>query len=100
MDVDMDANSDTDNDNDGDAMEEDDDDMPTFFKEVKEAEAAKEAAKTPSKNPKSKVALIVLAKINKVLTKTGLANKRARQCDQNDFLKLLLAFHEEGIHFS
>ncbi|EGS18354.1 dimethyladenosine transferase-like protein [Thermochaetoides thermophila DSM 1495] len=100
MDVDMDANSDTDNDNDGDAMEEDDDDMPTFFKEVKEAEAAKEAAKTPSKNPKSKVALIVRAKINKVLTKTGLANKRARQCDQNDFLKLLLAFHEEGIHFS
>ncbi|AEO57096.1 hypothetical protein MYCTH_2302881 [Thermothelomyces thermophilus ATCC 42464] len=79
---------------------EDDDDMPTFFKEMKDAEAAKEAAKTPSKNPKSKVALVVRAKVDKVLTTTGLGDRRARQCDQNDFLKLLLAFHEEGIHFS
>lgn len=130
MDVDMDDDDDEDNDDgnevdqamnqDGD--DDDDDDMPTFFKEMKDAEAAKEAIKTPSRNPKSKVALVVRAKVEKVLAATGLADKRARQCDQNDFLKLLLgeypsrfirglveiiqgltcveAFHEEGIHFS
>lgn len=106
MDVDMDVDDEPDNndgaaDNDDAAMAEDDDeDMPTFFKELKDEESAKEATKTPSRNPKSKVALVVRAKVNKVLTGTGLADKRARQCDQNDFLKLLLAFHEEGIHFS
>ncbi|KAK5660065.1 hypothetical protein OQA88_13534 [Cercophora sp. LCS_1] len=83
---------------DGDKTEEyDDEDMPEFFKEA--TDDAKDA-KTPARNPKSKVALIVKAKINKVLTATALGEKRARQCDQNDFLKLLLAFHEEGIHFS
>ena len=97
--MDVDDEPDNNDDNDG-AADNDDEDMPTFFKELKDEEAAKEAAKTPSRNPKSKVALVVRAKVNRVLTGTGLADKRARQCDQNDFLKLLLAFHEEGIHFS
>ncbi len=97
MDIDMDAEDDNDadanGDEDGAAMDQDEDedeDMPTFFKELQDADAAKEAAKTPSRNPKSKVALVVKAKVNKVLTGTALADKRARQCDQNDFLKLLL----------
>jgi 18S rRNA (adenine1779-N6/adenine1780-N6)-dimethyltransferase len=93
MDVDMDDNDD-DEDGEGAAAadgmdEDDDDDMPTFFKEAKDAEAAKDA-KTPSRNPKSKVALVVKAKVYKVLDVTGLTEKRARQCDQNDFLRLLL----------
>lgn len=106
MDVDMDVDGDDDDepDNNKDAEEEwggidednDDDDMPTFFKEMKDADASKEAAKTPSKNPKSKIALIVRAKINKALASTGLADKRARQCDQNDFLKLLLGTFRDG----
>lgn len=94
MDVEMDVDDDNEekpDEDDGAAMDEDDDeDMPTFFKDLKDADAAKEAAKTPSRNPKSKVALVVKAKVNKVLTATALADKRARQCDQNDFLKLLL----------
>jgi 18S rRNA (adenine1779-N6/adenine1780-N6)-dimethyltransferase len=93
MDVEMDVDDDNEDKGDDDegAMDEDDDeDMPTFFKDLKDADAAKEAAKTPSRNPKSKVALVVKAKVNKVLTATALADKRARQCDQNDFLKLLL----------
>lgn len=95
MDVDMDDNDDND-DGEGatavDGMDEDDDDddMPTFFKEAKDADATKDAAKTPSRNPKSKVALVVKAKVYKVLDATDLTEKRARQCDQNDFLKLLL----------
>lgn len=118
MDDDNEDNDNEEHNDDDEAMEEDEDeDMPVFFKEQNDANA--KDAKTPSKNPKSKVALIVRAKLNKVLTSTGLADKRARQCDQNDFLKLLLgmfflpgfpswttsltpltAFHEEGIHFS
>ncbi|KAL1844227.1 hypothetical protein VTJ49DRAFT_3883 [Mycothermus thermophilus] len=99
MDVDMeDENADDDdNDNadedgneDGAAMDEDDEDMPAFFKELKAVDDAKAASKTPARNPKSKVALVVRAKVNKVLTATKLGEKRARQCDQNDFLKLLL----------
>ncbi|KAK3307880.1 S-adenosyl-L-methionine-dependent methyltransferase [Chaetomium strumarium] len=112
VDVDMDVDDDdADDDNEpgddqpmnADADDNDDDEdeeMPTFFQELRDAEAAKEDGKTPSRNPKSKVALVVRAKVNKVLNGTGLGDKRARQCDQNDFLKLLLAFHEEGIHFS
>ncbi|KAK3325803.1 S-adenosyl-L-methionine-dependent methyltransferase [Apodospora peruviana] len=84
---------------DDDGMDEDDEDMPVFFKEVEDSSAAKDT-KTPSRHPKSRVALVVRAKVEKVLTGTDLADKRARQCDQTDFLKLLLAFHEEGIHFS
>jgi 18S rRNA (adenine1779-N6/adenine1780-N6)-dimethyltransferase len=95
MDVDMD-NDDEDGDEEEVAGgvnqnedEDEDEDMPAFFKELNDADA-KEASKTPSRNPKSKVALVVKAKVNKVLTNTTLGEKRARQCDQNDFLKLLL----------
>lgn len=66
--------------------EDDDEDMPEFFKDA----ADPSDTKTPSRNPKSKVALVVRAKINKVLAETELADKRSRQCDQNDFLRLLL----------
>ncbi|AQZ18477.1 DIM1 (YPL266W) [Zygosaccharomyces parabailii] len=42
----------------------------------------------------------VKEKIGTVLKETGLAEKRAGKCDQTDFLKLLFAFHQVGIHFS
>lgn len=98
MDVDMDDNDNQDGDEEEDGAggmvqdedEDEDEDMPAFFKELNDADAAKEASKTPSRNPKSKVALVVKAKVNKVLTSTALGEKRARQCDQNDFLKMLL----------
>lgn len=97
VEMDVDGNDDEPDKGDGDGDEEEwggiegeDEEMPTFFKELNEAQAAKDAAKTPSRNPKSKVALVVRAKVNKVLTSTGLGDKRARQCDQNDFLKLLI----------
>ncbi|KAK3377700.1 S-adenosyl-L-methionine-dependent methyltransferase [Podospora didyma] len=100
MDVDMDVDGDDEAGGDGglgNDDDDDDDDMPTFFKELG---AVDEEAKTPSRNPKTKVAAVVRAKIDKVLAGTDLADKRARMCDQNDFLKLLIAFHAEGIHFS
>jgi 18S rRNA (adenine1779-N6/adenine1780-N6)-dimethyltransferase len=91
-DVDMDVDGDDDAqgiDEEAGGLDDEDEDMPAFFKEVGE-DAKDKDAKTPSRNPKSKVGLIVRAKIAKVLNATGLAEKRSRQCDQNDFLKLLL----------
>lgn len=49
---------------------------------------------------KGKVNELVREKIRKVLEeKTDLAERRARQCDEGDFLRLLWAMNEEGIHF-
>lgn len=44
--------------------------------------------------------LEVKDKIEKVLTTTGLAEKRAGKCSEKDFLTLLHAFHQVGIHFA
>ncbi|SCU79694.1 LANO_0A07206g1_1 [Lachancea nothofagi CBS 11611] len=43
---------------------------------------------------------IVKNKIETVLKETGLSDKRAGKCDQTDFLRLLYAFHQVGIHFA
>ena len=79
---------------------DDDDDLPDFFKE----EAAKKAKRlqgNPNRKKKGRVAELVRGKVVKVLeVHTELAEKRARMCDEGDFLKLLYAFNQEGIHFS
>ncbi|GFP56891.1 dimethyladenosine transferase [Trichoderma asperellum] len=75
------------------------DDTPSFFQDLKAASA--NVPKTKSKRKKTKVAELVREKIRKVLEDvTELADKRAGKCDENDFLRLLFAFNEEGIHFS
>jgi 18S rRNA (adenine1779-N6/adenine1780-N6)-dimethyltransferase len=56
--------------------------------------------KTEGNGKTTGVAKLVREKIQKVLAMTGLADKRAGQCEEGDFLKLLLAFNEEGIHFT
>lgn len=82
-----------------DGMEVDDDDAPDFFKEMNNSAA--NVPKTKSKRKKTKVAELVREKIRKVLEDvTELADKRSGKCDENDFLRLLFAFNEEGIHFS
>lgn len=78
---------------------DDDEDMPSFFQEMKNAGA--NVPKTKSKRKKTKVAELVREKIRKVLEDvTELADKRSGKCDETDFLRLLFAFNEEGIHFS
>ena len=58
-------------------------------------------SKTESKGKTTGVAKLVREKIRKVLeVVTELADKRAGQCEEGDFLRLLLAFNEEGIHFA
>lgn len=43
---------------------------------------------------------LIKEKITKVLTETGFSDQRAGKLDQTDFLKLLYAFHQVGIHFA
>ena len=97
-DDDMDADDGMQDDDVG-AMDVDgDDDTPAFFKELK---ASAGVPKTKSKRKKTKVAELVREKIRKVLEDvTELADKRSGKCDEGDFLRLLFAFNEEGMHFS
>ncbi|KAF6845204.1 dimethyladenosine transferase [Colletotrichum musicola] len=94
MDDDMDGGAD-----DEDDVEPMDDDTPEFFKELNAA-SAKLPEKTKSKRKKTKVAALVREKIERSLESTGLLDKRARACDETDFLKLLSALNSEGIHFT
>jgi len=43
---------------------------------------------------------IVKQKIEYVLEQLGMAQMRSQKCDQVDFLRLLYAFHQVGIHFA
>lgn len=77
---------------------DEEEDAPEFFKELK---SATPIPKTKGKRKKTRVAELVREKIRKVLEDvTELADKRSGKCDENDFLRLLFAFNEEGIHFS
>lgn len=97
MDVDMEAEEEWD----GIADEDEEiDDTPSFFKEEADRLAKEKSHKTPSKRKKTRVNALIQAKIARVLDKTGLADARSGKCDENDFLRLLLAFNEEGIHFA
>lgn len=86
----------------GGIMDVDDDDTPQFFQDELDEKARQLNAKSGSKRKrKGKVAELVREKVRRVLEdKTELADKRARMCDEGDFLKLLWAFNKEGIHFS
>lgn len=43
---------------------------------------------------------VVKQKIEDVLRETGFSDQRSSKMDQTDFLKLLFAFHQVGIHFA
>ncbi|KAL8960506.1 MAG: hypothetical protein Q9193_002799 [Seirophora villosa] len=76
----------------------DDEELPDFFKQAREASKINETSGKRKK--KGKIFELVREKVRKVLEDdTGLADRRARTLDQNDFLRLLLAFNKEGIHF-
>ena len=83
-------------------MEVDDMDTPSFFQdELDEKAKMLNARSSGTRKRKGKVAELVREKVRKILEdETELADKRARMCDESDFLKLLWAFNKEGIHFS
>ena len=78
-------------------VDEDEDDLPAFFKSRQPAPIAK----TAPRKKRGKVAELVREKVRLVLEdKTKLADKRARMCEEGDFLRLLYNFNQEGIHFA
>ncbi|MCJ1310818.1 Dimethyladenosine transferase [Agyrium rufum] len=77
-------------------------DTPAFFREQAAIKLREEHQRPSSKRKrKGKVAELVREKVRRVLEDvTKLAETRARNCDEGDFLKLLYAFNQEGIHFN
>jgi 18S rRNA (adenine1779-N6/adenine1780-N6)-dimethyltransferase len=75
----------------------DEDDLPDFFKQERDARKVKGA----NRKKRGRVHELVREKVRKVLEdETQLADKRAQKCDEGDFLRMLYAFNQEGIHFS
>jgi len=82
-------------------VDEEEDDLPAFFKEEAERKAALLNRSGSKRKKRGKVAELVREKVRKVLEDvTELADRRARLCDETDFLKLLSAFNDEGIRFA
>lgn len=50
--------------------------------------------------PRAMVAKLILTKIRRVLNSTDMSGQRAAKCDETDFLRLLSAFNDEGLHFA
>ncbi len=82
--------------------QDEEDDLPAFLKEEETAlRLKKQAANSSKRKKKGRVAELVREKVRAVLEdETKLANTRARMCDEGDFLKLLWAFNQKGIHFN
>lgn len=84
-----------------DGEEGEDDDVPAFFKEKQDMRKSNAVKSGSKRRKKGKVAELIREKVRKILADdTELADRRARSCDEGDFLKLLWAFNKEGIHFS
>lgn len=83
-------------------MDVDDVDAPPFFQDELDEKAKMLNAKSGgTRKKKGKVAELVREKVRSILEdETELADKRARMCDESDFLRLLWAFNKKGIHFS
>jgi 18S rRNA (adenine1779-N6/adenine1780-N6)-dimethyltransferase len=79
---------------------DDEDDLPEFLKEEIARRSDEKKAQEGKRKKKGKVSELVRSKVKKVLESTELGSQRARMCDQNDFLRLLEGFNEEGIHFA
>ena len=78
-----------------------DEETPDFLTEVNgSAKLLKRDDLFSKRRRKGKVAELVREKVKRVLEENGLADRRARQCDEGDFLRLLWSMNKEGIHFS
>lgn len=100
MDVDEELEGQDDDEWDG-FVDVDEDDVPDFFKEEADIREKQLNGKKSKRRKKGKVAELVREKVRRVLEdRTELAEKRARVCDEGDFLKLLWEFNKEGLHFS
>lgn len=101
MDLDDDDDNDDDMFNGFSDPDDPDDELPDFFKQLQAEKKTKKSHKgAATRKKRNRVTELVREKVAKVLEHdTRLADKRARLCDEGDFLKLLYAFNTEGIHF-
>lgn len=80
---------------------DDEEDVPDFFKEQANVRVQEALKSNSNRKKKGKVAELVREKVRQVLEEdTKIGEKRARMCDENDFLKLLWAFNQKGFHFT
>ncbi|KAL9622056.1 MAG: hypothetical protein Q9160_003555 [Pyrenula sp. 1 TL-2023] len=98
IEVDADENEAVDAEWDGIMDFDDEEDIPEFFKD--RATNALPQPNGSGRKRKGRVAELIRSKVLKVLHDTALAEKRARMCDEGDFLRLLWAFNQQSIHFS
>ncbi|KIW22128.1 dimethyladenosine transferase [Cladophialophora immunda] len=83
-----------------DVDDQDEDNLPGLLKDQSSKPRPSPAERSVSRKKRDKVFHLVREKVRSVLEdKTSLADKRARMCDEADFLKLLYHFNLEGIHF-
>ena len=79
----------------------DDEEIPEFFKEATDPQERLQNERKSKRRRKGKVVELVREKVRKVIEEeTDLADKRARNCKESDFLRLLWGFNQEGIHFT
>lgn len=80
-------------------LDADEDDLPVFFKEETHLKLLSKTSNT--RKSRGKVHELVREKVRRVLEdQSQLSDKRARMCEEGDFLKLLYLFNQEGIHFT
>ncbi|QDS78176.1 hypothetical protein FKW77_005349 [Venturia effusa] len=82
-------------------IEGDEDELPQFLKAEQDRKKEERAASGLSRRKKKgRVGELVRAKVKKVLDMCEVTEKRSRLCDQNDFLRMLESFNQEGLHFA
>lgn len=97
----MDVEEELDDDDDIFMDVDDGEELPDFFKDDVSRRKKNASEMGAKRKRKGKVAELVREKVRRVLEdQTKLAEKRARMCDEADFLQLLYAFNQEGIHFA
>lgn len=100
----MDDGADDDDDmGDGDADGDEDMDMDGPGKKLENIKVGNKGGSVSigsTQVPRAMVAKLILTKIRRVLNSTELSGQRAAKCDETDFLRLLSAFNDEGLHFA
>lgn len=81
-------------------VEEDEEEVDADMDMDEEGRDVVVPVKRGKKKVRSKGMELVKKKVEKVLEETEMADKRPTKCDEADFLKLLYAFNQEGIHFN
>ena len=80
--------------------DDEDEDVPDFFKDDVDQVTKTLLLEGSKRKKRGRVEELIREKVRRVLEdRTQLANKRARMCTEEDFLRLLWAFNDEGIHF-